>query len=629
MEPTSVAPGGRASGGTATPEARHEPPQLSVRAEIALSWRRSAACGITPDKKAELPYDPDFDSDSRLLKAATPVVERLASSLADTSTSILLADRQARIVRRWVGEKPLYSALDNAHAAPGFAFAEEYAGTNGLGTVLEEARTVAVRGEEHYADFLRHLSCVGVPIHNPVTRAVEGVLDITCLADDYNPLIPALLSESVQHIETRLSHLSSPADVALVEAFTRARRLHRGAILGLNPNMILTNPIASGNLTPHDQAVLWDASTQLARTQRSEVSVDLTHGRYRVRCEPVTTGSHHPAGVVLYLDPIRPRHVSTGSHPSVTATSTGITPPAGRSPQWRRITTRIQELAQLPDPVAITGEPGSGKLYLAKYLHELSSPARGLRVFNAADPTETAPKNLIIRANETLGQGDNVIVRRIEYLPTQAQAQLRALAATSPHPTSASTTGRLIVTAQTTTHTNEWLEQALASYPHHLWVPPLAQHTEDIADLTPVLLTELAGQPTAHCSLPTLQALMRSPWPGNIAELRDALAAALNASDGQEIQPHHLPTWVLKRAHQRQLSVMDQSERELIIETLASVGNNRTQAARILGIGRATLYRKIRTLGISTAQELQMGLSDQLIGQSHCQVSRDRRGPAR
>ncbi|MFD2398821.1 hypothetical protein ACFSVJ_21570 [Prauserella oleivorans] len=210
MEPTSVTLGGRASGGTATPEARRESPQLSVRAEIALSWRRSAACGIAPDKKAELPYDPDFDSDSRLLKAATPVVERLASSLADTSTSILLADRQARIVRRWVGEKPLYSALDNAYAAPGFAFAEEYAGTNGLGTVLEEARTVAVRGEEHYADFLRHLSCVGVPIHNPVTRAVEGVLDITCLADDYNPLIPALLSESVQHIETRLSHLSSP-----------------------------------------------------------------------------------------------------------------------------------------------------------------------------------------------------------------------------------------------------------------------------------------------------------------------------------------------------------------------------------------------------------------------------------
>ncbi|WIV60863.1 sigma-54-dependent Fis family transcriptional regulator [Amycolatopsis nalaikhensis] len=605
MEPTSVAPGGRASGGTATPEARHEPPQLSVRAEIALSWRRSAACGIAPDKKAELPYDPDFDSDSRLLRAATPVVDRLASSLADTPTSILLADRQARIVRRWVGEKPLYSALDNADAAPGFAFAEEYAGTNGLGTVLEEARTVAVRGEEHYADFLRHLSCVGVPIHNPVTRAVEGVLDITCLADDYNPLIPALLSESVQHIETRLSHLSSPADVALVEAFTLARRRHRGAILGLNTNMILTNPIASGNLTPHDQAVLWDASTRLARNQRSEVSVDLTHGRYRVRCQPVTTAAHHPAGVVLYLDPIRSRHVSAGYPPSVTATSTGSTPPPGRSPQWRRVIKRIQEVAQLSDPVAITGEPGTGKLYLAEYLHELSSPARGLRVFNAADPSEAATKDLIIRVNETLEQGDNVIVRRIEYLPTQAQAQLRALAATSPP--SAPTTGRLIVTAQTTSHTHERLEQALASYPHHLWVPPLAQHTEDIADLTPVLLTQLAGQSTAHCSLPTLQALMRSPWPGNIAELRDALAAALNASDGQEIQPHHLPTWVLKRAHQRRLSVMEQSERELIIETLASVGNNRTQAARILGIGRATLYRKIRTLGISTAQELHIG----------------------
>lgn len=60
----------------------------------------------------------------------------------------------------------------------------------------------------------------------------------------------------------------------------------------------------------------------------------------------------------------------------------------------------------------------------------------------------------------------------------------------------------------------------------------------------------------------------------------------------------------MKRAHRRKLTPMEQSERDLIIDALLSVDNNRAEAARVLGIGRATLYRKLRSLGISNGTDL-------------------------
>jgi transcriptional regulator of acetoin/glycerol metabolism len=73
---------------------------------------------------------------------------------------------------------------------------------------------------------------------------------------------------------------------------------------------------------------------------------------------------------------------------------------------------------------------------------------------------------------------------------------------------------------------------------------------------------------------------------------------------GNQIDVMHDPAWLCKRAKRRQLTPFEQSERDIIIDTLASVGNNRAEAARVLGIGRATLYRKLRTLSISNGNDL-------------------------
>jgi transcriptional regulator of acetoin/glycerol metabolism len=107
----------------------------AVRPEIFASWRRSALLGAQPDIPT-LPFRAEIDSEDALHVAARPVLDRLADRLDRTTTAMLLADRDARITMRWVGDPGLLRMMDRTDSAPGFALREEVCGTNGLGSVL-------------------------------------------------------------------------------------------------------------------------------------------------------------------------------------------------------------------------------------------------------------------------------------------------------------------------------------------------------------------------------------------------------------------------------------------------------------------------------------------------------------
>jgi len=133
-----------------------------LRPEIAKSWKRCELIGVSPAVSLEPSYD-DFDGQSRLVRAAQPVLDRLAAELDDTRTCVILADAEARIVDRRLGMSSLSKGLDKVSALPGVLYDESRAGTNGLGTAVEERRPVAVRGDEHFAERLRSFTCTVRP----------------------------------------------------------------------------------------------------------------------------------------------------------------------------------------------------------------------------------------------------------------------------------------------------------------------------------------------------------------------------------------------------------------------------------------------------------------------------------
>jgi transcriptional regulator with AAA-type ATPase domain len=145
------------------------------------------------------------------------------------------------------------------------------------------------------------------------------------------------------------------------------------------------------------------------------------------------------------------------------------------------------------------------------------------------------------------------------------------------------------------------LLRLLRLFPSTLDVPPLRLHVEDLPLLVPLFLSRLSQAGHLTCSPETLRLLMRMSWPGNVAQLHDLLTEVVKHRRTGSIEPEDLPS----EAHtlsRRVLSPLESMERDAIIRCLTDAHGNKVEAARSLGMSRATIYRRIHEYGIVTPQ---------------------------
>src|SRR6185437_13997820 len=121
-----------------------------VRDTILASWRRSREWHVAADH-IDLSYVRDPDLDTPLTRTALPVLQNLHESLQGELVSVILTDAHGVALSRLTADHDLERHLDRVQLAPGFSYAEEFAGTNGIGTALESGRAAHVSGHEHYA----------------------------------------------------------------------------------------------------------------------------------------------------------------------------------------------------------------------------------------------------------------------------------------------------------------------------------------------------------------------------------------------------------------------------------------------------------------------------------------------
>ncbi|UUZ45552.1 hypothetical protein LP422_05515 [Janibacter limosus] len=187
---------------------------------------------------------------------AGPVLDQLEASPAGTGFSTILGDRECRIVRRWDDDPRTREGLDLLNIREGTSMLEENVGTNGLGTVFETRHPVVIHGSEHFAESLRHFSCYGHPIRHPLTRRIEGVLDISALVDTASPLLPPLIARAVHDIEQRLLDGSRISEKSLLAAFQEASGHSKHAVPAIGEDIVMSNRAASSLLSSSDIALL-------------------------------------------------------------------------------------------------------------------------------------------------------------------------------------------------------------------------------------------------------------------------------------------------------------------------------------------------------------------------------------
>jgi transcriptional regulator of acetoin/glycerol metabolism/DNA-binding CsgD family transcriptional regulator len=261
---------------------------VDVRQEILSSWQRTAAAGATPEA-LHPPYSGDVELETRLERAAAPVIDHLATDLAGTETGLVLSDDRGMVTSRRVFSADLESALDRVMLAPGFSFKEEQVGTNGIGTALVDRSPVFVRGGEHFTSAFIQTACAGAPITDPGNGEVLGVIDLSTFLTEAQSLMLPLVKRAAWEIEQRLVQDGPVMERLLYQHFLQARRKAKQPLVLVSEHTILTNTAASRLLRPADRAGLWDWALRVMATPGSPASeVRLTTGLTAVaECEPV------------------------------------------------------------------------------------------------------------------------------------------------------------------------------------------------------------------------------------------------------------------------------------------------------------------------------------------------------
>jgi len=568
-----------------------------VRDLILASWWRSREWHVAADH-IDLSYVRDPDLDTPLTRTALPVLQNLHEILEGQPISVILTDAHGVALSRLTADHDLERHLDRVQLAPGFSYAEESVGTNGIGTALESGQAAHVFGHEHYAEHLEDLACAAVPIRHPISGKDIGAVNLTCWRRDADRLLIALAQSTASQIMQALLNDSDAREFQLLQEYLRACQHTGGFVFALTNDMVLMNDHARDTLDPGDQAaLLGHAAEALAGGHPGPVDVELPSGaRARMHCRPLhAKGRRRLVGGVVHV-----KLLESASRPAAAAGAgaqarrfgPGL---VGSGPLWLRGCRRVDAACASGEWLSLEGEPGVGKLALLRAVHRSRNPAGAFHVLDAADAGD---HDWMVRALGELLEGEgSLVIRHIGRLSTlRLQALWIALE-------QALAAGRQQVLWVAVTLSQSPVSGDLAGllkfFPSAVELPPLRHHIEDLHELVPFFLAKLNPHGPPVCSPQAMQLLVRSNWPGNTEQLWQVLRRVVQHRRTGTIHPGDLPPecWSVSR---RLLSPLESMERDAIVQSLLDHQGNKAKAAESLGISRATIYRKTHEYGIIT-----------------------------
>ncbi|MBA8826288.1 hypothetical protein FHX42_003664 [Saccharopolyspora lacisalsi] len=454
---------------------------------LSASWQRSRHYGA-PLEEVHPVYTGAVDDESLFFQCGRRVLDDLDETLANEPVSLMLTDHDGHVLDRTCHDRTLIRALDRTYLAPGFAFSEREAGTNGLGLALADRMPSLVRGDEHYCTGLWEYTCAAVPVLDPVHGWLLGSVNLTTWSQRSANLLLALAKTAAGH----------------TSALMRAR--------------------GSG-------------------------------------VEPRPT----PRGEVFRVSAAR-----SGSAPELSET-------------WRAALTEVEAALAEGLSVGVAGEPGVGKTALLVTALRRAQPHGRILHARPPDPREIESW-LALWTPELAKDNTGVIAAGVDALPSWGATELAGIvAAQTRRPLTVTARGAATIPEALTPHVDTVVELSpLRRRPND--VLPLAEHLAERARSREIRFTPAA-----------VRALRAYHWPDNVEQLRRVVLEAAARSDVVDVR--HLAPEVLC-GPTRTLSRIETLERDEIVRCLAEPGTTVTRTAEVLGMSRATIYRKITQYGI-------------------------------
>lgn len=567
------------------------------------------------------------DSQENLIRAAESVLPYLFQLLQSANYTVLLGDKKGFILEA-LGDGPFLTKAQKVHLSPGVNWGEEVKGTNAIGTALTENCPVTVSGWEHFVRENHFMSCWAAPIHG-IQGDTVGVLDISGEAGNRQDRILDIAILGAKMIEQNLRTYEIERQLKFFQQGAKlAIDLLREGFIAIDRLGIITNinPSGAALLGRKREEIIGRPVTEVFSTPKGWM---FNHQELDLRLK-----DRNGQEIVSRL-----RRISDDSGKSLGAVGTvQLAETQAIAPLWvgsgknsQLVLERVQRAAATHSSILIQGESGTGKEIVARMIHELSPRKNGpfvalncaalpsslleSELFGYADGAFTGARRGGQPGKFELAHQGTIFLDEIGDMPLTAQvALLRVLQEkevtrvgdTKPH--------KVDVRVIAATHKDLKALVDAQKFRLDLFyrlkvvtieLPPLRERLEDIRELVPHFIQKscaLLGRPYLGIDEEVYSYLYAHSWQGNVRELENCIEGMVAMANSPVLTVNDLP-FELRSQPKLEASesqpLLTQQTKQTIINALAQTNGKIAPAARLLGIGRNTLYRKMKEFNIS------------------------------
>lgn len=619
---------------------------------VMRSWHRCRQAGLDPYTSPMSLFCEDVETlEERqhahfdLIAIARPFMEDIYQFVGERDVVVYLTDRNLCVLDA-VGDPSLRELLQARGFEYGALLSEECIGTNAAALALNEGMPVQVVGPEHYCVSFHALTDTAAPIHAP-TGEMLGALNIVTLESDGHPHTLGIVMAASKAIENQLQ-----ADLSLAEAHQHLAELNvvlqamSKGILFLNPDGQVTHinaragdilGISYRQAMGRELASLVTLPVEVETAMARQISLAEKEVVFRTADEPrpcllsidVLREGSHLRGFIFILEHTAEvrrlvyRMVGARAH----FTFDDI---LGQDAEMQRVLYYARIAAQGDSNVLLLGESGTGKEMFAQAIHNGGRRASGpfIAINCAAIPRELMANELFgyegafAGAGEEgrpgkfeLADGGTIFFDNVDGMPLDVQASLLRVIDTKEIVRLGGTRVipldvRVIAASNNVDLAGEVRRghfRADLFYRLHvltLTIPPLRERGNDVLLLIAHLTEKFARRLGKIVTIsPEAMAVLQSYcWPGNVRELENVLERAMHMVEGNELTVEHLPR-ELRMATiggtDEAILTLQEAERQAIIRAGRALRGNTTKMAEALGIGRTTLWRKMKAFNLS------------------------------
>jgi len=622
------------------------PHEFCDTSHIRTSWQRCREkYKISPQSKVELCTLTEKEIQKKrepleqLLLESAPIIERVRRISKESGYSLLISNAEGATIKTFT-DSDLALELQSRGIRIGTLWREAVAGTNALGTCLEEKRPITVDAGEHYSKNLQPFSCSAAPIFG-ADGSVLGALGMSTFANG-NRMGQALA----------LNFITETAEE--IEALIFRSAYSQQNIVGLSCSVPSSTALIAFNDSGTVIAATKPALQHLRCRNRYDLvgkSIEDAFGLHLDELAQATLLEHkfqlngHGHHYCLTLNTVQTKASQASAGKSPLPKLPGSTPEssrqplleaAGKDPALLEQARRCMRIIDNGLTVLLQGETGTGKEVWARALHNTS--ARKDKPFVAVN-CAAIPESLIeselfgygagtftggLKSGKTgkieASNGGTLFLDEIGDMPAELQARLlRVLAENEIVPLGEVKPTPVDINVICASHRDLEHHVCQGKFREDLYyrisvfktvLPPLRERKDKI-HLIYRVLNSLQPQDDAdiRLSAEAEEVLVNYQWPGNIRQLKNVLQYAVCMCNGSEINTNDLPNDILKpvtvsaettipKISTQDSDTTDTEEKRQLITVLEQNRWIVTRAAKALGISRSTMHRKIKLHGL-------------------------------